>query len=179
MGLRGRASTGERVVFGEVARLSAALGNSARQSPGRVLGHVLVQPAAIGPGSEDPLDRGVLERAVLEGVRKGFEQVVGVPAFTQSEDLARVVGRGARVALLEGRQKCVRGIAQVLEGAAQLVEVRTALGVSGAVPGEDRVLLRTARFQLVARDAVQVGLVDEELVLGYAHREDFGDVVIG
>ena len=146
---------------------------------GRVGGDVLVQPAAIGPGGKDSLNRRVFERAVLESVRQGIEEVGGIVPVAQSEDLTGVIARRARLAFLEGEEEGVRRVSETVEGRAQLAEIGTTVGVAGAVPGKDRVLLRAPGLERVMRDQGQVGLVDEELVFGDAHGQDLGDVLVG
>ena len=90
-----------------------------------------------------------------------------------------MVASRAGHAFLESREKCGRRITEVFEGAAQLVEIGTALGVLRPMTRQNRLLLSAARLELVPRDAGQIGFVDEQLTLGDAHREDLGDVIVG
>ena len=68
--------------------------------------------------------------------------------------------------LLERGQEGGGRSAKVGESAAQLVEVGAALGMLWTMSVEDGLQLRAPRQQRVAGDAAQIGLVDEQLVLG-------------
>ena len=149
------------------------------QLVGGLFGHVLVEPAGGSAREQNALDGTVLERPVGERVRERREQVGGVVTFTQSKNLARVVtGRSMRV-FLERREESGGRITEIGEGATQLVEIRAPLAAWWTMAVEDRLAPGATRQQRVAGDTAQIGLVDEQLVLGDAHREDIGDVVVG
>lgn len=166
------------VVLGEVWRLGAA-GGDVLESAGAGLGNILLEPARVGAGLQDPLDAIMLQRAIAQGVSERFEQILCVVGFAQSQDPASMVARRARQAFLESTKEGGPGLAELGEGAAHLVDVGSAVGVRRPMTGQDRPLLSTATPKLVPRDAGQVSLVDEEFVLGDAHRQDLGDVVVG
>ncbi len=167
------------VVLREVARLGAALGDGALELLCGLFGHVFIEPAGVCPSDQDALDRGVFEGAKEQRVGKRGEQVSGVVAFAQGQHPARVIASRAVLVFFERGEKGGRWITKIGKGAAQLVEIRPVLGVARAVPIENGSALGTARQERVARDTGQVGLVDEQLVLGNAHREDLGDVLVG
>lgn len=172
------AAAGKLVVLGEVWRLGTALGE-VFEFVGGGLGDVLLEPARVGARLQDSLDAIVLQGAIAERVRERLEQVRCVVCPAQKKYVAGMVASRAWQAFLEGGKEGGGGLTELCEGAAQLIEVRSAVGMRRPVTGQDRALLSTATTKLVSRDAGQVGLVDEELVLGDAHWQDLGDIIVG
>jgi len=173
------AAAWQGVVLGEVAGLGATLRDGALELLGGGFGDVLIEPAAVGAGDQDATHVTVLQRPVGERVLEGAEQVGGVVALTQQQNLASVVARRAWLVPLEGGEVLQGRAAEVLEGEAQLVEVRATLGMAGPMTLEGGAQLSSTRQQGVASDAGQVGTVDEELVLGHSDRQDLGHVLVG
>src|SRR3990172_9079187 len=161
---------GRRVVLGEVGGLGVAAREEALELVGGGAGGVLVEPPHRGAGDEDALDGAVLEGAVGQGVRQRADEVGRVEAGAQRQDAPGVVAGRARLGLLQGGEEALGGIAHLGEGSAQLTEVRAAVGLSGPMPRQRRVLAGAARLELVARDAGQVRLVDPQLLLRHPHR---------
>ena len=149
------------------------------QRVGGLFGHVLVEPAGAPAREQNALDGAVLQGAVGQRVREGGEQRGGVVTFAQSKNLARVVSGRAMFAFLERDQEGGGRGTEIGEGAAQLVEIPAALSMSWTMSVENGLELGATRQQRVAGDTAQIGLVDEQLMLGDAHREDIGDVLVG
>src|SRR5262249_14783449 len=71
-------------------------------------------------------------------------------------------------------------LAEALERGGELVEIDGALAPRGRmVTRWIELVAGTARGELVARDATEVGGVDEQLALGGAHGQDVGHVLVG
>jgi hypothetical protein len=175
----GEAAARQCVVLGEVARLGAAFGDRLPQFVGGLFGYVLVEPAGLSAGEQNALDGAVLQGTVGQRVRERRQQVGGIVAVAQRQHLARVVaGRAGRV-LLQRRQEGGGRLTESAEGASQLVECRAALGMWWTMSVDNGLQLGTPRQQRVARDTAQIGRVDEQLLLGDAHRQDVGDVRVG
>ena len=128
---------------------------------------------------EDALDGGRLEGAEASGMGECGVDVGGVVAGAQQEDLPSVMGpdpggQGGEL-IEEGRGV----LAHLLKRRSELVDVDGRLAVGSSVQAERVILLATtAGTKLVAREAGEVGPVDEELGLGDAQREEVGDVVV-
>ncbi len=167
------------VVLGEVAWLSAALGDSLPELFRGLFGNVLVETARACTRDQDAFDCGVFKGAEGQRVRERTEQVSGIVTFAERQHSARVVAGRAMLVFLERIEEGGGRVTDVGEGAAQLVEIGAVLGMSWTMAIEDGLLLGSTRAQRVASDTGQVGLVDEQLVFGDAHWEDLGDVVVG
>ena len=149
------------------------------QLVGGLFGHILVEPPGACAREQNALDGTVLACAVGQRVRERGEQRGGLVSFAQSKHLAGVVtGRAGRVLLERGQEGGGRG-AKIGEGAAQLVEIGAALGMSWTMSVDNGLELGATRQERVAGDTAQIGLVDEQLGCGDAHREDIGDVLVG
>jgi hypothetical protein len=135
------AAARQGVVLGQVAGLGAALGDGALELLGGGFGDVLVEPAAVGAGDQDAAHVTVLQRPIGERVLEGAEQVGGVVALPQQQDLASVVARRAGLVPLEGGEVLQGHDAEVPVSEAQLVEVWAALGMAGAMTLEGGALL--------------------------------------
>lgn len=168
------------VVLGEVARLGPADAKNLLEPARGVVGDVLVERPRRGAGLEDPLDGAVLERTEARGVSERTIEVSGVEPLAQEEDLSGVMAPGAcRPGAQEPEESC-GAIAEAGKHCGELVEIDRALPPGGLVEAS-RISFRTgaARRELVARDAVEIGGVNEELTLGNADGQDVGDVLVG
>ena len=181
--LRGNVEAGgarQRVVFGEIARQGDARSEGSVDALGGVFGDVFVERARAMTAGEDAFDRSRLERAEARRVREGSNDVGGVVARAQEQDLPGVMGPDAGRQGDELGEERGRALAQLGEGLAELVAVDDGLPVGVRVQAERvNLFAATARAQLVAREARDVGAVDEELRLGHAQGEKVGDVVVG
>ena len=179
---RGRATAGGRTRRGRAARCarapSVSLEPSAR-SPRRRTRRACAAAAraarmrSTARCSRAPKARGVAERGVDVG---------GVVALAQEQDLARVVAptRGGP-ALLEAGRRRRRARPCSSKATRELVEIDGALALAAAGGGRRDRACRPAPRGASSWRAMQreVGGVDEELVLGDAHRQDVGDVLVG
>ena len=162
---------------GSVRVLSERVGDAARG----LLGDVLVERAGRGAGGEDALDGVVVEGAEARGVaraRRRGRRWRSARAAGGSGAPGGPRRRGGPA--LMRRKKRAACSPMLLEGDAELVEVDGALPAGPRVePGGVEPEPLAAGRELVARDAGEVGGVDEELALGDADRQDVGDVVVG
>lgn len=168
------------VVLGEVARLGPADAKDLLEPARGVVGDVLVERPRRGAGLEDSLDGAVLERTEAGGVSERAIEVSGVEPPAQEEDLSGVMAPGAcRPGAQEPEESC-GAVAEAGERCGELVEIDWALPPGGLVEAGG-VSFRTgaARRELVARDAREIGGVNEELALGNADGQDVGDVLVG
>jgi hypothetical protein len=145
-----------------------------------LLGDVLVERAGGGAGGEDALDGVMVEGAEAGGVGEGGVEIGGGEALAEQEDLAGVMSPEPRRPRAHQAEESGGVIAEMVEGDAELIEVDGA-GASGAGVKSGRIEPEplAARGELVARDAGEVGGVDEELALGDADGQDVRYVVVG
>ena len=149
-------------------------------APHGLLRDVLVERARRRARSEDALDGVVLEGAEGGRVTECGVEVVGGEALAEQEDLARLVSPDPRRPGAHEAEEAGGVLAHLLEGDAQLIEIDGALPPGARVkPGGVELEPSAAGRELMARDAGEVGGVDEELALGDADRQDVGDVVVG
>src|SRR6266508_2212439 len=85
------ATTRQRVVLAEIARLGAAAREEALELVGGGPGGVLVEPPRRGAGDEDALDGAVLEGAVGQGMGERPDEVRRFEAGAQRQDAPGVV----------------------------------------------------------------------------------------
>jgi hypothetical protein len=126
-----------------------------------------------------------LDGAVLEGAEprcmseRGVEIVGGV-AGAQNEDAPCLVSPDARGPGGEQPEEHGGTLAHALERSGELVEIDGALAAGRwMVAGGVELRARASRGELMARDAPEVGRVDEELALGDAHGHDVGHMLVG
>ncbi|HRC56427.1 MAG TPA: hypothetical protein PKU97_10915 [Kofleriaceae bacterium] len=145
-----------------------------------VFGDVLVESARQGVGGEDALDRGVAERAKRSCMGERAVDLVGAVARAQEQDLPGLRAPAAGRACAHQPEKLGGAVAHVGEGDLELIEVDRRMPLRRRVQAR-RVELepRTARGELVAGDAAQIGGVHEQLALGDPDRQQIGDVVVG
>src|SRR5262249_3357697 len=111
---------------------------------------------------------------------QGKVEVGRAEALAQQKDLARLVSPDPRRPCAHEAEEARRVLPHVLESDAELAEVDRALPARSRVqPRGIEPLPFAAGREFVARDAGQVGGVDEELALRDADRQDVGDVVVG
>jgi hypothetical protein len=175
----GRRGDRQAVVLVEVAGTGVAGTEALVETPRGVIGDVLGEPARRRARGEDAGDGLLLEGTEGVGMAERAVEVGGGEALAQEQDLARVVARlprrmGAEQAGEEGRGHR----AHLLESGAQLVEVDDAAAPRLVRAGRGDVRAGAARRELVARDAAQVGGVDEELMLRDAHGQEVGHVLV-
>jgi Uma2 family endonuclease len=129
---------------------------------------------------EDALDGAMLESAEPRGVPERGVEIRGGVASAQHEDAARLVAPDPWRARAQQPEERGRPRTQAVERHGELIEIHRALAARRWMEAR-RVELEpeAARRELVASDARQVGGVDEQLVLGDAHRQDVGHVVVG
>ena len=155
----------------------------AGETDGQILGGVLGQPPRCGARGEDALDGLVLEGAVGPRVLERGAQIFGAPTLPQQQDASGVVGRQARAVCAQRVEKCPSLLSHAVVGPPELVEIGRAApipGVRSRMAGVHADIdARTARRQLVARDAREIRRVDEQLALRDADRQEIRDVLVG
>jgi hypothetical protein len=106
--------------------------------------------------------------------------VIGGVALTEQQNLTRLIPPGSRDTEAHQTKEGGGALAHSLEGDEELVEIDRALALSRRVEsGGVELEAFAASRKLVARDALQVGCVDEELLLRDPHGEDVRHVVVG
>ena len=147
---------------------------------GAPLGDVLVERAWPRAGRDDALDGAIFVGAEGMRVTQRRGDVLGVVALAQEQDPLRVVGAESRPEAGESREEVRGAVAESLEGGEEPVEInRPAIGLAvdarrPDVPAWSSVV----PHELVAHEELQVGAVDEELVLRHAHRDEVVDRLI-
>lgn len=177
MGSRGE---GQAIVLGEIARARALLAECFFEAARGLLGDVFIEGAWARTGGEDALDGVVFERAEGRGVPERGVDVGGGIALAQEEDLARLVAPEPRHA--EEHQSKERGglLAHARECNVELLEIEWTLSLwLGMKTRRIELQSLAATNELVARDASQIGGIDEELVLGNAQGKNVCDLVVG
>ena len=145
-----------------------------------VLGDVLVERARQGARGEDALDGGMVARAERRGVAERAFDLVGGVALAQEQDLARLRAPDPRWPEAHQAKELGGVLAHVVERDVELVEVDGTASLRRRVePGGVELEAGTARTELVARDAPQVGGIHEQLALRDAHGQNVSDMVIG
>lgn len=179
-GRGGRSRDRKSVVLGEVARLGATLAECLFESTSRLLGDVLVERPWRRARLDDALDGCVLERAEARGVGERSVDVGGAEPGAKEENAARLVAPNAWRAGAQQTEEGGSALAHALECAGEAIEIdRTLSARRWMETGRIELEPRASRRELVARDAGEVGGVDEQLALRDAHGEDVGDVVVG
>ncbi len=168
------------VVDAQVARLGGVLADSLGEAASRLLGDVLLEAARTADGRQD-LAHGVgTQGAVACSALQGPDDILGIEAGTKAEDEARLMKIQPRRGLAHELEELGGTLAHALECLAQLVSIggrAMSRGWVKAVRVELEAL--SAGGKLMASDAAQIGAVDEQLVLGDAHGQDVGDMVVG
>lgn len=121
----------------------------------------------------------MLEGAEPRRVAERGVEIVGGVAGAQNEDAPRLVAPDARWPGGEQSKEHGRALAHALERSGELVEIDGALAARRwMVAGRVELRARASRRELVARDAPEVGRVDEELALRHAHGQDIGHMLV-
>ncbi len=177
--MSGRRGDRKAVVLVEVAGTGVASTEALVETTRGVLGDVLGEPARRRARGEDAGDGLLLEGTEGVGMAERAVEVGGGEALAQEQDLARVVARLPRRMGPEQTGEKGRGHrAHLLESDAQLVEVDDSAAPRLVRARRRHVRAGAARRELVARDAAQVGGVDEELVLRDADGQEVGHVLV-
>lgn len=122
----------------------------------------------------------MLEGAEARGVAEGSVEIGSVVAGAQDEDAPCLVAPDARGPGGEQPEERGSALAEALKRGGELVEIDGALAPRGRMVTRGIELVAGAtRGELVARDATEVGGVDEQLALGDAHGQDVGHVLVG
>lgn len=122
----------------------------------------------------------MLEGAEARGVSERGVEIGGVVAGAQDEDAARLVAPDARGPGGEQPEEGGGAFSEALERGGELVEIdRAPAARRRMVAGGVELVAGASRGEFVARDAAEVGGVDEQLALGDAHGQDVGHVLVG
>lgn len=90
-----------------------------------------------------------------------------------------MVAAPSRLGDREGLEEVVSTLSHLLEGLGELIEIGNALALRrGMDPRRIDLHAGAASGDLVMGRKGEIGAVDEELVLGDAHGQDLGDVVV-
>lgn len=171
---------GQVVVLGEVARCGAHGAEGLGETLGGGLRDVLVEGAGAAARHQNALDGSDVEGAVERGVGQRGVEIRGVVALAQEQDAAGVMGPVARRRAGGESNEVVRALAHLLKRGAELVEIGRPVASRARVVAVGVELVAAAPWsELVAGDTLEVGGVDEELVLGDAHGHEVRDVVVG
>jgi hypothetical protein len=137
--LRGNVKAGgarQRVVFGEIARQGDAGAKGGVDALGGVFGDVFVERARAMTAGEDAFDRSRLEPAEARRVSEGGDNVGGVVARAQEQDLPGVMGPDAGRQRDESVEEHGGAVAYVRESGAELVAIDDGLAVGPRVHAE-------------------------------------------
>lgn len=171
---------GQAIVFFEIARSCTRLAQRGLDALSGCLSDVLVERAGAMPGRQDALDGLDVERAVPNGAPKGCVETVGFVALAEQQNAPGCVTPETLTSRAEALEELGGVFAHLFESGAKLVEISggSALGAGVKAVGVEG-LCSATRSELVARDATEIGGVDEQLALRDAYREQIGDVVVG
>lgn len=168
------------VVDAQVARLGGVLADGLGEAASRLLGDIFLEAARTADGREDLANGVGSQGAVASSAVEGADDIFGIEAGAKAEDEARLMKIQPRRGLAHELEELGGTLAHALECPAQLVGIggrAMSRGWVKAVRVELEAL--SAGGKLMASDAAQIGAVDEQLVLGDAHGQDVGDMVVG
>jgi hypothetical protein len=121
----------------------------------------------------------MLKGSVVEGVVQCLDELGCLVALAERQHPPSVVAGGPTVDPFELGQEERGSVAQLGEGATELLQRCTGPGVARSMSPVGGNHAGTSGLQLMAGDQRQVGGVDEQLVAGHAQREELGDVLVG
>ena len=124
---------------------SAPAAGSFFESARGVLGDVFGEGAGGGAGGEDAGDGVVVEGAEGVGVAQGADEVGGRVALAQQQDLARVIGRQARLGDDEAGDEVIAPSPTEGDAPPQLLDVLLRVGAVGAQGVDDLRSLGSSR----------------------------------